>query len=434
MTSASSSPELTVGEVAELEIGDVAHGGVFVARHGSGRVVFVADALPGERVLARITELRKRHARAETLEVLDASPEREPHVWPEASLDRDPDDRAGGAEFGHTLPVFGRELKRRVLVDAMQRFGGIGADAQPSLLDALAVEALPGDDESRGRHWRTRLTLHIDDAGRVGPFAARSHRVVDVASLPLAYEDIEERALGVIGAGVGGGPGRIDFVAPSDSEVRMRVRLDGSEPAEPGLVTERVGDREFSVSEAGFWQVHRHAAATLYREVQETVDRELLDPAAHNLDLYGGVGLLGAALAELGGAGSRIESVEASADATWHASANLGEWADAAATTARVDRFLRGLVRDADAAGRAALRAGTVVLDPPRAGAGRDVVDSLASLAPAQLVYVACDPVALGRDTGLLRERGYELASLRAFDLFPNTHHVESVARFVRAG
>jgi tRNA/tmRNA/rRNA uracil-C5-methylase (TrmA/RlmC/RlmD family) len=79
------------------------------------------------------------------------------------------------------------------------------------------------------------------------------------------------------------------------------------------------------------------------------------------------------------------------------------------------------------------VRRGTVVLDPPRAGAKEPVIDALAELAPSQLVYVACDPVALGRDTGLLRERGYELARVRAFDLFPNTHHVEAVATFVRA-
>ncbi|NLT25104.1 MAG: class I SAM-dependent RNA methyltransferase [Microbacteriaceae bacterium] len=421
---------MTAGAIVDLEIGDVAHGGVLVARHQSGRVVFVADALPGERVRARVADVKKRFARAETLEVLEASPERVDHVWPEASLDRDPDERAGGAEFGHAPVAFGRELKRRVLADALTRFGGLDADSP--LVAALAVEGLPGDDADRGRHWRTRVTLHVDADGRVGPYAARSHRVVDVASLPLAFDDIEERALRAIADGVGGGPGRVDFVAPSDHDTRMRVVLDGAPAREPGRIVERVRDREFSVSEAGFWQVHRHAATTLFDAVQQAVDPGLLRADADNLDLYGGVGLLGAALAELGGAGTRLRSVEASADATAHAEANLAEWTGAAATTARVDRFLRGLVRDAGAAERDRLRAATVVLDPPRAGAGREVVDALVELAPAQLVYVACDPVALGRDTGLLRERGYEPVRLRAFDLFPNTHHVEAVAAFVR--
>jgi tRNA/tmRNA/rRNA uracil-C5-methylase (TrmA/RlmC/RlmD family) len=101
----------------------------------------------------------------------------------------------------------------------------------------------------------------------------------------------------------------------------------------------------------------------------------------------------------------------------------------ARAVTARVDRFLDDLAADAGSAERARLRDATVVLDPPRSGAGRAVVDRLAELRPRQLVYVACDPVALARDVGLLRAQGYELADLAAFDLFPNTHHVEAVAR-----
>jgi tRNA/tmRNA/rRNA uracil-C5-methylase (TrmA/RlmC/RlmD family) len=96
--------------------------------------------------------------------------------------------------------------------------------------------------------------------------------------------------------------------------------------------------------------------------------------------------------------------------------------------TSRVDRYLNQLAK-----ARTGLAGATVVLDPPRSGAGKGVVDSLAALAPSQVVYVACDPVALARDLGLLQERGYQLTRLRAFDLFPHTHHVEAVATLVKA-
>ncbi|RRJ86799.1 class I SAM-dependent RNA methyltransferase [Gulosibacter macacae] len=423
MTQPAASSDLALGDTVELEVGDVAHGGVFVARHPSGRVVFVADALPGERVRARVTELKKRFARAEAVEVLEASPERLEHVWAEASIDRDPDDRVGGAELGHTSPAFGRELKRRVLTDALNRFGGIDSEVE--------VAALPGDDDNRGRHWRTRVTLHIDADGQVGPYAARSHHIIPVESLPLAFNDIEELALGVIREG-SRGPGRLDFVAPADFEVRMRRRLDGRRARDPEVLRERVAKREFLVREDGFWQVHRHAATTLYAATQRAIDRALIDDNALHLDLYGGVGLLGAALAEVVGDHARVVSVESAAAATEFARENLAEWRDSGAVTARVDRYLRGLL-DSDAVTRDAVHAGTVVLDPPRSGAGAEVVDALGELAPAQLVYVACDPVALARDTGMLRERGYELRGIEAFDLFPNTHHVEAVAAFVRA-
>ena len=125
----------------------------------------------------------------------------------------------------------------------------------------------------------------------------------------------------------------------------------------------------------------------------------------------------------------RITTVESDARATEHAGANLADWVGARAVTARVDRFLDELAERLDRG-----RAGTT---PRRHGRARPaairrraaVVDRLAELRPRQLVYVACDPVALARDVGLLRERGYELADLAAFDLFPNTHHVEAVAR-----
>lgn len=415
-------PELAEGDIVELTVGDVAHGGIFVARHDSGRVVFVSDALPGERVRAQVSEIKKRFARAETVKVLEASPERLDHVWPEADVTRAPSDRPGGAEFGHMSTEFGRELKRRVLTDAMTRFGGVDYK--------VGVRGLEGDDESRGRGWRTRVTLHVDDDGRVGPYAARSHDVVSVKGLPLAFHDIDELAQQVIAKGHRG-PGRLDFVAAADVDVRMRARVKGASARKPVELRERVGAREFVVAEDGFWQVHRLAAKTLFGAVQEAIDPEHFDVSAQHLDLFGGVGLLGAAVAELAGSGARVESVEAAQVATELALRNLSDWEGATARTGRVDRYLQGLLQgDSDA--RAAVGAGTVVLDPPRSGAKLDVIEPLVELAPAQIVYVACDPVALGRDTGLLRERGYELTRLRAYDLFPNTHHVEAVATFVR--
>jgi tRNA/tmRNA/rRNA uracil-C5-methylase (TrmA/RlmC/RlmD family) len=172
----------------------------------------------------------------------------------------------------------------------------------------------------------------------------------------------------------------------------------------------------------------------LTRAVQDAVDDSLFDPRAFNLDLYGGVGLLAAAVGDRFGPTTRITSVESDERTTDHAAANLAEWIGAQTVTARVEDYLRDLTARSSAGERSRLRAGTVVLDPPRSGAGREVVDMLAGLAPAQLVYVACDPVALARDLGWLRDRGYELRSVRAFDLFPNTHHVEAVATLTRAG
>ncbi|SEB37270.1 tRNA/tmRNA/rRNA uracil-C5-methylase, TrmA/RlmC/RlmD family [Paramicrobacterium humi] len=401
-------------QVLELDVTNVAHGGVFVARH-EGRVVFVADAIPGEKVRARVTEAKKSFWRAETLEVLEASPQRREHVWEAASIDRDPDERAGGAEFGHIELAHQRELKRQVLAAALGRFGRI----EPP---AFTVEAMPGDDDARGTGWRTRVRLHVDDAGAVGPYAARSHRVIPVAELPLALPRLVKAA--PLCARVSAAS--VDVVAPSTGDA---FALAAGESRSP--IVERVGDRDFTLEATGFWQVHKDAAATLSRAVKDAIDLARVAAEAPNLDLYGGVGLLAAAFGDAVGASARITSVEADRAATGHARENLAEWANASAETARVDRYLQRLVKTVDAAERRALRDATVVLDPPRSGAGTQVVAQLAELAPAQIVYVACDPVALSRDTGSLAEAGYALTGLRAFDLFPNTHHLEAVASFV---
>lgn len=428
------------GDTIDLDVTDVAHGGVFVARH-EGRVVFVPDAIPGERVRARLTDTSKSSFwRAEALEVLDASTHRRAHVWAPADIGTPPERRPGGADLGHIELGHQRELKSHVITDALRRFGGLET--------AVSVEPAGADETGDGTGWRTRVSLHVDDDGRVGPFAARSHRVVEVDDHPLATSAIAE----AIARGRSAAPGRLDLVQPADGRVRVLPRAETArrngrggrgrprtapDPALREVVVERVGDREFRVDAGGFWQVHRLAATALTDAVQRGLreaGRADLDPEAWHLDLYGGVGLLAASIAELGGPATRVTSVESDERATDHAGENLVDWVGARAETGRVDRWLTHLEQSASPAERARLRSGVTVLDPPRSGAGRDVVDALLRLQPATLVYVACDPVALARDVAQLRTGGYEPLSLRGIDLFPNSHHVETVAVLTAPG
>lgn len=396
-----------VGGRVELEVSNVAHGGVCVARL-DGRVVFVADAVPGERVVAELTDVsRAAFWRAVTVRVVEASPFRREHVWNEASVDRAPAERAGGADFGHIALDHQRELKRRVLVEALERFARVSTN--------VLVEPV-----CDGAGWRTRVRLHVGESGVVGPFAARSHSVVAVTSLPLAVEAVE--AVAPLSSRFD--PGSVvDVVAPSVGDPVVLVSGASGAGGAPPTVTERARGREFRMDAGGFWQVHHRAAETLSAAVAEAIDRGRFDAGADNLDLYGGVGLLAAAIADAGGGGARVTSVESSPRAAAHAARNLAAIAGADAVTDRVDRFLRRV----GAGPRAFAEGSTVVLDPPRAGAGRGVVDGIVGLRPAQVVYVACDPVAFARDVGYFGAHGWRLGSLRAFDLFPHTHHVEAV-------
>ncbi|WP_313358199.1 TRAM domain-containing protein, partial [Microbacterium sp.] len=183
----------------DLDITGIAHGGTFIARH-EGRVVFVPDAIPGERVRAEVTEGddSKRFWRAETREVLDASPHRRDHVWAEADISRAPAERVGGADLGHIDLAHQRVLKRQVLQEALDKFAGGG----------LAAPAVEPVDQGDGTRWRTRVSLHVDAEGRVGPYAARSHRVIDVATLPLARPAVEAAGFGLRAQK----PGRVDLV------------------------------------------------------------------------------------------------------------------------------------------------------------------------------------------------------------------------------
>jgi tRNA/tmRNA/rRNA uracil-C5-methylase (TrmA/RlmC/RlmD family) len=409
-----------LGREVELDVTGIAHGGISVARL-DGRVVFVSDTLPGERVVARITEDRKKSFwRAETVAVIAPSEHRRPHVWSAAALEVDPAQRAGGAEFGHIELSHQRELKRQVLRDALTRTGGLDAERSD-----VEVRALPGDDERGGTGWRTRVRLHVDADGRTGPYAARSHTVVHVDDLPLATPELVEAA--PLGDSFPGEP-HVDVLAPSVGGARLIIG-DQSRTT----IYETVGEREFRLDDRGFWQVHREAASTLTTAVQQAIRPDLFDPKAANLDLYGGVGLLAAAVGDAFGPGTRITSVESDERATEHASENLAEWLGASAVTGRVERWIRQTAAQAGPLDRGRHSASTIVLDPPRSGAGREVVTEIAGLAPAQIVYVACDPVALARDIALFRDHGYDVDALTAFDLFPNTHHVETVARLVRA-
>lgn len=407
------------GTVLELDITGIAHGGTFVARH-EGRVVFVSDAIPGERVRARLIDQpsesnadTRSFWRADTIEVLEGSEHRRDHVWAEADLAREPGARAGGADLGHIALGHQRTLKRQVLSEALDRFAGAG-------LEAPEIEAVDSGD---GTGWRTRMTVHVDAAGRVGPFATRSHRVIPVTSYPLARPAVAAAALAL----QGGEEGRIDLVEPADGDVRVIRHEDterlargrGRRPV-PEVVQERVGDRTFQVDAGGFWQVHSRAASVLDAAVYGLLDGHV-DADATHYDLYGGVGLFAATLADLGA--SDIVTVESSKRAAHLAQTNLAPL-EVTAVTARVDRFLQS------AKGRTGT--GAVVLDPPRAGAGRNVVEAVHGLAPEAIAYIACDPVALARDLGTFRGLGWHVSKLRAFDLFPHSHHFEVVALLTR--
>ena len=393
-------------QVLELEIEKVAHGGIFVARH-EGRVVFVSHTAPGEKVKAKVYEDKGgSFCRAETLEVLSPSKNRVSHIWKEA-------DRlgAGGAEFGHLALDYQRSLKTEVLEESLSRMAGI--------FQRVQVMTVPGDETTNGLGYRTRVQLHVSAEGVAGPYQERTHNVVPVKSLPLAVTEINELGIHLKNWQ---DVKRIEIATASTGGVQWFIdkKLKGDKK-----LTERAVGRSFRISSGGFWQVHRGAAELLATEVIEL--SEGLDPEANNLDLYGGVGLFSGALATKYGKKLNITTVESSKVATSDASANLVDLAKHKAVAAPVEGFLRLQIKQG-----LQLAGATVILDPPRAGAGKTVVDQLVFLEPKKILYVACDPVSLARDLKSFMGSGYRLEQIRSYDLFPHTHHFETIASLVK--
>lgn len=441
------------------------HGGWCVARPDDrGQVVFVRHALPGERVLAAVTQVTAKLARADAIEILTASPDRVqppcPHARPGG---------CGGCDWQHASLPAQRQLKAAVIRQQLARIAGLDRE--------VTVEALPGDgpaDTAPGLGWRTRVAFAVGPDGRAGLHKHRSHEIVPVGECPIAHAEVNaagvtaqdwpgaasvqvavvpetgERGVLVTAArrrqsrpgrsrqgGARARGGRSDVAQPGGARTPLPVTADSAAAvsrqgartalAGTGYLTQHAAGRAWRVDLAGFWQVHLAAADTLAAAVLQALAPQPGDVA---LDLYCGAGLFAGVLAPEVGPDGQVIAVESEAGAVRDARHNLREW-----PWARVHRGDAGEVL-----GRIGLSgASLMVLDPPRSGAAPAVIEALTGTDPddgasalRRIAYVSCDPATLARDLGLLIAGGWTLDALRAFDAFPMTHHVECLATLTR--
>lgn len=460
------------GARLELTVGAVAHGGHCIARH-EGRVVFVRHALPGERVRAIVTEEHRAYLRADAVEILDASAHRvtPPCPWAGPSphpgagpAEHAPRARCGGCDLQHADPAYQRELKAAVVREQLIRLGGLSESTVDRLgLTVRSMPAVPG--EPAGLGWRTRVQYTVDSTGRAGLLAHRSHEVVPVDRCLIAHRSVREtdvlrRRWPEHGAGreqetpASAIPSRQVIEVVAGEPATVLCRRGGNPPevvAGPATVTLTAVGRQWRLPPTSFWQVHPAAADTLAAAVVELLEPR---PGDRCWDLYGGAGLFAAALAQAEasppgtseertaragrgtapavGAAGHITLVEADPVAAAAARENLRDLTAVTVIQSDVARALR--TRSVDrASGEGGGGPDLVVLDPPRSGAGREVVTAVAARGPRAVAYVACDPAALARDLRTFRTEGYEVAALRAYDLFPQTHHVECVALLIRS-
>lgn len=402
MTPVSSGAEAAslVGRRVLVDIGSIAHGGHCVARH-EGRVVFVRHGIPGETALVEITEGREnsRFLRGDVVEVTSPSADRVAPPCPYAGPGR-----CGGCDFQHVSLLRQRELLAEVVQEQLARLAGVHR--------AVTVEPVSGDEGGLG--WRTRVRFSATTDALPGLHTHRSHEVVAVDRCLIAAPDLPD--VGPV------------FRAGAESAVAVRTSTGDrvvvvDVPVATQVVTEEAAGRRWDLSAGDFWQVHPGAADALVEAVLDGVQPR---PGERCWDLYAGVGLFSGALAQRVGESGEVFSVEELRRASDHARSNLRDLPAVRTVAQRVQRFV------VSRAARA--RPDIVVLDPPRAGAGSQVLAGIVAREPRVIAYVGCDPASLARDIATLGRSGYELVSLRAFDIFPMTSHVECVALLERTG
>jgi tRNA/tmRNA/rRNA uracil-C5-methylase (TrmA/RlmC/RlmD family) len=387
-----------------LTVGAPANGGSCVARH-DGRVVFVRYALPGELVRVRVTADRGSYWHAETIEVIEPSDDRIASLCPIAGVDG-----AGCCDLAFVDPAAGRALKAEVVSNQLARLGNYQWN------DAVAPVSTAGPTG-----WRTRIRLDVGADGRAGFHRYHSDELVvdlNCGQLPAGMIDGLTDVAWPPGA-------HLHVVIDDDGQRHVARTVRHGRRNSTDLVegsyegVQRAGRHSWQVPVTAFWQAHRDAART-YSELVGDWARP--DPGMTAWDLYGGAGVFAAVLGDAVGESGQVVSVDSSRAATRSARATLAELPQVNVITDSVRRALTAQRGGADVA----------VLDPPRGGAGREVIDLLAAAEVPRIVHIGCEAASFARDIGLYQRHGYEVDKISVFDSFPLTHHIECVALLTR--
>jgi tRNA/tmRNA/rRNA uracil-C5-methylase (TrmA/RlmC/RlmD family) len=394
-------PALKIGDRIQVTIEKVAHGGHFIARH-NGAVIFVRHAIPGEVCTVELKSIGKTFNRADVVSVKTPSDFRVINPCKFSGPDG-----CGGCDFQHISEEYQRTLKSQVITEQFARIAKMDI--------TVDVEKI-----SEGTKWRTRAIATTDSDGKLGFYKSRSNTVIPVTDCLICIDEIgiSELSQKDLKADY-----RVEVSASNTGERTIALASAGAKEKArithgPAVLHEKVLTKVLEVSHESFWQSHKMAPEVLTKAV---MDFGNFRQGEHVLDLYGGVGLFTAAILEVVGENGHVDLIEGSKSATGDASRNFALHSNVKVITGDVAKHLPR-ISSAD----------VIVLDPPREGAGKEVVAQIARMRPRAIIYVACDPAALARDSAYLADHSFSLVNIRAFDLFPMTHHIECVALYAQ--
>ncbi len=406
----------------ELTLTTLTYGGDAMGRLDDGRAIFVPFGLPGERVRVRLVEAKRGFARGEIIEIVQASPERVAARCRHFG-------ECGGCHY-QNLP-YEKQLtsKTEILIDQLKRIGKIeNPPVQPMV-------ACPNP-----WNYRNHLRFSLNREGKLGFQAPSSNKVIAITECHLPESSInnfwhqlefEPEAHTERVSLRAGNDGGIMLVLESDSpeqpELEIEAGISVAHLYEENTVVIagndhiiiRVLDREFKVSAASFFQVNTIMAEKMVNHLLTCLPVSLSNTL---LDIYCGVGLFSAFFAPKCG---RVIGIESSKSACEDFVVNLDQFDNVELYEGFAEEVLPSLI------GQIA-NLSYALVDPPRAGLEKQVVDGILKLNPQMIAYVSCDPSTLARDAARLINGGYKLRDVTPFDLFPQTYHIESISLFER--
>ena len=387
---------LNIGDILTLNIGDIANGGHFVAKH-ENQIIFVRHAINGEVAKVKITAINSTFAFGDAIEIIKSSKNRVSspckYSYPEG---------CGGCDFQHINYNVQSDLKKQVLQDQFKRIAKI--DISPDIITP---------DPSNGLNWRSRLNLAISENNKVGFRAHKSNDVIEIDECLIALKEINNSDI---------------FRTSWDDKENLKISCSNTNELNisqfeksisgPNKLTENVNDYEYTISPKSFWQSHKNAPSILLQQVISNANIKKDDVVC---DLYGGVGLFTLPISKLVGNNGQVHLIEMDRTCIQDANIMFENIDNIFIHHGKVEQKLGG-VKKID----------TIILDPPRNGVSKQVINQMIEKKPNSIIYVSCNPSTLARDSKILLDNKYKLSNIVGLDLFPMTHHIESVASFIK--
>ena len=385
---------LNIGDTVTLDIGNIANGGHFVSRHNN-QIVFVRHGITGEIANVKITAINSKFAFGDAIEILKSSKDRV-----KAPCQYSHPEGCGGCDFQHIVLSTQSDLKKKVIKEQFERIAKIEID--PEIITA---------EPANGLNWRSRLNLAISENGNVGLHAYRSNKIIEIKKCSIALEKINNLEVFTKKWDQKDNI-KISYSSEDDFSIsQLGQKISGSEN-----LKENVDGNKYTISPQSFWQSHKNAPKLLLQHVIKLAE---IKKGQIIWDLYGGVGLFTLPLSKLIGEDGEVHLIERDDTCIQDANKMFSSIKNIFIHHGKVEQKL-GSVKKID----------TIILDPPRNGVSKQVINQIIEKKPKLIIYVSCNPSTLARDSKVLLNNNYKLNKIIGLDLFPMTHHIECVVSF----